>query len=63
MEPIIIGFVREEMMNVLLLWRRSLQKRLNPGVNNFMQKRVFLIQMRKKRALFMGLSYFRYMIK
>ena len=41
MEPIIIGFVREEMMNALLLWRRSLQKRLNPGVNNFMQKKGF----------------------
>ena len=60
MEHIQLSFVKERMMTVLLLWRRSLQRRLSLGVSNFMQrKRVLLMQMRKKRALFMGHGYSR----
>ena len=54
-----LSFVREGMMTALLIWRRSLQTRLSLGINNFMQiKRVLLMQMRQKRAQFMGQGYF-----
>ena len=60
MEHIQLSFIRESMVTALLLWRKSLKTRLSLGINNFMQrKRGLLMQMRKKRALFMEQGYSR----